>query len=109
MVNYSLPDSDYTGVSDLKCRDIHVGDKVRLFEQEGVVTFCAGAYGIGFDGLIDWDNIEKQLPVITGCNNPPHFLYNDNFISFWELIWNFDCEQDICHVVELVGKEALDG
>lgn len=90
-----------TGIYDCNLKHINVGDEVSLFGMVGTVKFECGAYGIGFD-KIDWELIENKILEITGCDNQPYFCYNDNFISFWELIWNFNCEDNVCIVVELV-------
>lgn len=92
----------YTGVYDCNLNKIHVDDEVLLFGNIGTVVFECGAYGIGFTE-IDWELIESKIQEVTGCNNYPHFCNNDNFISFWELLWNFNCEENHCVVVELVS------
>lgn len=91
-----------TGVLDMNFNKIHTGDEVSLFGMIGEVVFESGAYGIGFQDIIDWNLIESKIPEITGCNNYPRFCHNDNFISFWELLWNFNCEEDCCIVVEIL-------
>jgi len=56
--------------------------------------------GINFKEGIDWNLIENKIPEVTWCNNTPHFCHHDNFISFWELMWNFNCNiEDVCDVV----------
>ena len=96
---YGEASREYTGVCDDNARELCVGDKVGLFGMTGTVVFECGAYGIGFETLIDWDKIEEKIPEMTGCNNSPCFCYNDNFVSFWELLWNFNCGDDLCYVV----------
>ena len=91
-----------TGVYDIDHRVIFFRDMVSLLGMVGEVTFECGAYGIAFQNPIDWDVIESRIPEVTGCNNYPRFCYNDNFISFWELIWNFNCEDNVCIVVKKV-------
>lgn len=103
---YGEPIQDYAGVCDNEAREMKVGDTVNLFGMIGAVVFECGAYGIGFTETIDWDVLERKIPEITGCNNSPCFCYNDNFISFWELLWNFNCEDDLCCVVELLGQDG---
>lgn len=103
---YAGTTKEYTGVCDGNARELCVGDKVGLFGMSGKVVFECGAYGIGFETLIDWDKIEEKIPEMTGCNNSPCFCYNDNFVSFWELLWNFNCEDDLCYVVELLGQDG---
>lgn len=29
---------------------------------------------------------------------------NDNFISFWEIMWNYNQEENNCYVVEVIGN-----
>lgn len=82
---------------------LQVGMKVALFNMVGEVVFTCGAYGIKFSDSINWDFLESKILEITGCNNTPYFCHNDNFISFWELMWNFNCEDDTCDVVEMIG------
>ncbi|MCD8308858.1 MAG: hypothetical protein LUD19_03305 [Clostridia bacterium] len=94
-----------TGVLDMHCKEIKLGDTVELFGMVGEVTFEAGAYGIGFQDPIDWDRLEEEIEPVTGYKNRPDFCYNDNFVSFWELLWNYDGEEDCCGVVEIQPQE----
>lgn len=93
---------EVTSVSDCNGKTIYVDDTVDLFGMIGTVNFCCGAYGIGFEKEIDWDLIESKIVEVTGCDNRPWFCCNDNFISFWELLWNFNCEDDWCTVVKVI-------
>lgn len=88
-----------SNVFDTNHRMFELGDDVSLFGMIGHVTFECGAYGIALDE-IDWELIESKIEKITGCDNRPYFCHNDNYISFWELIWNFNCEENVCDVVE---------
>lgn len=92
---------EVTSISDYNGKTICTEDTIDLFGMTGTVCFQCGAYGIGFDE-INWELIESKIPEVTGYNNRPHFCYNDNFISFWELLWNFNCEEDWCNVVKLI-------
>ncbi|MBO5373752.1 MAG: hypothetical protein J6A75_13685 [Lachnospiraceae bacterium] len=96
--------SEITNISDCNGNSICVGDTVVLFGMVGTVCFECGAYGIGFN-QIDWELIEGNIYEITGCNNNPSFCYNNNFISFWELLWNFNCEENYCIVVEKISQQ----
>lgn len=90
----------WTGVLDASGNRIRVGDRVELFGIVGEAVFECGAYGIAFEDVIDWDAITGKIKERTGCDNRPDFCFNDNFISFWELLWNFNCDDDCCSVVE---------
>lgn len=90
-----------TGVYDKNCKLIQLGDTVCFLDMIGEVCFESGAYGIVFD-FVDWDKIETAIPVETGCDNSLYACCNDNFISFWEIMWNFNCEEKLCYVVEII-------
>lgn len=95
----------YIGLSDINGSDIFKGDIVRILDhQVGYVVEECGAYGIAVSPYIDWDYLDSKIAEITGCNNEPYFCYNDNFISFWELMWNYNREEDSCDVVEVIGN-----
>lgn len=93
-----------TGIADTNFDSIFTGDKISLFGMVGEVVFECGAYGISFQECINWECIESKIYPVTKCSNIPVFCYNDNFISFWELLWNFNCEEDCCTVVEIVSN-----
>lgn len=97
-----------TGISDKNSRKLLFGDKVVLLDKfHGTVIFESGAYGVGFDAqnTLDWGYIESQIEPVTGCDNQPAFCRNDNFVSLWELLWNFNCEDDVCVVLEKIEEE----
>ena len=89
---------EYTGVCDKNNIPIYLTNAVRFSPtgETGCVGLNFGAYGIEFQEPIDWDKIEHV------CNQKLHACFNDNFISFWEIAWNFDDEDDILTTVELV-------
>ena len=94
-----------TGMVDCEFDEIELGDEVDLFGQRGKIVFEGGAYGVGFGHtFIDYDKLEKAIPEATGCNNSPYFTYNDNFISLWELYWNFNGEDGYIPVLKIVRK-----
>ena len=100
--NKKIGPKEFTTICDANFRQICLGDKIELFGMIGTVVFTSGAYGIGFPEAINWDTVEKNFYALTIYNNMQNFCYNDNFISFWELLGNFDCEDNVCHVVEIV-------
>lgn len=83
----------FTGLTDFDGDEIFEGEIVELpTGQRGEVVFELGAWGIAVtDDMIKWDRLDELVREIYG--NEPYFLYNDNFISFWELTWNL-CSED---------------
>lgn len=66
--------------------EMYEGDTIYLLGVEGYVVKQCGAWGWGSHNYVPWEELEKRIPH----NNNPDFCYCDNFISFWELKWNFD-------------------
>ena len=103
----------YTGVLDINGVEIREGDIVRVLDandeelMRGRIVFACGAYGLYLVPYIDWEKLETLIAEITGCNNSPCFCYNDNFISLWELCWNFcnDVDYDNCPVLEIMEEQ----
>lgn len=108
--NWVKKHHDGSGVYDNNLRELMLGDKVILLDRfHGTVIFESGAYGIGFDAenTLDWEYIKSQIEPVTGCRNAPAFCYNDNFVSLWELLWNFggiEHENDVCAVLKIVEE-----
>ena len=96
-----------TGISDKNSRKLLLGDKVALLDKfHGTVIFGSGAYGLAVDAVatLAWGYIGTQIDPVTGCDNQPAFCKNDNFVSLWELLWNFNCEDDVCVILEKIGE-----
>ena len=62
------------------------GDTIYILGVEGAVRQECGAWGWGSNEYVPWEDLEDKIPH----NNSPDFCYCDNFVSFWELKWNFD-------------------
>lgn len=92
----------YTGLIDKNCTMIFEGDIVDLFVFCGEVVQINGAFGI--KAFINYDYLTSEIEGITGCNNYPAFCENDNFVSLWELMWNYNQEENCCGVVEVIGN-----
>ena len=93
-----------TCLIDVNTTWIYEGDEVFFFGKKGKVVKEFGCYGIIFEEMIDWDDIEKHIKEQVGNYNSLYACLNDNFISFWEIAWNFECEEDFIHVVEVVSR-----
>ena len=85
--------------------EICLGDKVSLITGEiGEVVFECGAYGVAVFEGIDYKKIQFKMDESKWCcGNYYYGCYNDNFISLWELYWNFNCEEDILSPIDKIS------
>ena len=67
-------------------------DYVRICGHIGKIVFSCGAFGIFIADEVPWDALEELVRKDSG--NRPSFLYNDTFISFWEIVWNLSEDTD---------------
>ena len=51
---------------------------------------------------IDYENIEDNVGIFSKGWNGYSGCYNDNFISLWEIMWNFDDKAGEC--IEVSGN-----
>lgn len=83
-----------TGYEDESGKKLHIGDVVEFCGTLGEVAFECGALGIAFTSdNVPWDAFLELVP----CTRP-RVLYNDNFISFWEILWNVSDELDTVQI-----------
>ena len=89
----------YTGMS---CENgmLFEGDVVEFFGMRGEIVQECGAFGIAVSKGIDYDLLESKIPH----NNSANFCYNDNFISLWELFWNYEQDDNPLFEVRKIGN-----
>lgn len=92
----------YTGLTDSNGKKIFEGDIVEFLGSKYQVVFECGSFGIA--GVSDWEAIEKQIPISTGCDNDLCACLNDNYISLWEIFWNLENNHGVLDTVKIIGN-----
>lgn len=93
-----------TGLKDKNGKLIWENNIVDFLGHKGTVVFECGSFGIVFREIIDWEEIEANICPITGCDNSLYACENDNYISLWEIYWNFNDDDDSVNTVEVIGN-----
>lgn len=93
-----------TELKDKNGELIFENDIVDFLGHIGIVKFDCGSFGIAYKKQIDWDEIQANIMPITGCENTLYACENDNYISLWEIYWNFNDEDDSLSTVEVIGN-----
>ena len=89
---------------DMNSKRVHEGDAIRFCGHKGKVVFECGCLGVAVEDGIDYDALQKFMDSheVECCGNEFTGCFNDNFISLWEIYWNFGCMENYLWMVEII-------
>lgn len=90
---------------DINSKRIYEGDIIRFCGYEGEVVFDYGCLGVSVKEDINYDVLQKFMDEHKDicCGNLYSGCMCDNFISLWEIYWNFNCIEDYLWMIEKVN------
>jgi uncharacterized phage protein (TIGR01671 family) len=92
----------FTGLTDKNGKKIFDCDIVKFNNQVGTIINEYGSCGIGIDECINYKRLEVYVEDKT--HNFYSGVYNDNFISLWEIGWNCNAIDGKIKELEVIGN-----
>ena len=98
----------YVGLCDEQGDELFEGANVELITGAvGEVVFECGCFGIAFENGIDYDALQNNMDTLTVCcGNTFLGCFNDNFLTLFEIYWNFNCDGTNLYPVKIIASEV---
>lgn len=101
---------EYTSKTDRNGNEIFEGDIVAFYYGHNKdiceVVFENGAFGLGVGISKKFDYDELETSVYNATENYDNFVGCDNFISLWEIAWNYnEYIDENLHLIEVIGNK----
>lgn len=93
----------FTDLTDKNDKKLFEGDIVKFNNQIGTIINEYGSWGIGINECINYKRLEVYIEDKT--KNFYSGVYNDNFISLWEIYWNCNAIDNKIKEIEVIGNK----